>query len=234
MLQFEGVDSTILCVQLDRNIDDLENSILINVEKLVSVFIHNAELHFVNRDGVICRIDGDHCTRLLRCSPLLLPVLSATVIEQRFMLISPKFLASFAIDFPLDYETYELNAILTNGKIAKFGENRLIVFERKSQICWIWDAAKPSSPSHQLVFDGDENTVDLVCDNDNLYTLTNNGIISTWVLQENGRKYRGNLFNTGLLDCLQLLMAFPKKFVVQTVNAIHFLVFAPDEQATSG
>ncbi|ULU04830.1 hypothetical protein L3Y34_017525 [Caenorhabditis briggsae] len=166
----------------------------------------NGSLCFINSSGIVFNLEKNE--KILESSPLLHPILAGFQIENRIFLISQKFLASFGVDSPLDYETYETEKTISSGEARKFGENR--------------------SPSHQLCFGSSEYTVDVACDETNLYSLTAAGVVSVWKLRPNGRKYRDQLFTTYLNHCSKLLYTHPQKFVILTTTEVHFVVFGTD------
>ncbi|CAI2334914.1 unnamed protein product [Caenorhabditis sp. 36 PRJEB53466] len=208
-------------------IDNLEgNTTLHTAHDLVSLLVIQGNLCYTNTSGVITKLEDS--LKVLECSPLLAPVLSCSVIQNRIHVVSVKSISSFSQDSPLDYESYEAEKILTHGQIKMFGETRLMIYDKASQTCFIWETDRPKSPSHLLCFGPSEFTVDVACDENNLYSLTTAGVVSVWKLRPNGRKYRDRLFTTFLSHCSRLLLAFPQKFVILTASEVHFVVFGTD------
>ncbi|PIC44868.1 hypothetical protein B9Z55_005086 [Caenorhabditis nigoni] len=208
------------------DIENLEKFQIFEFPEIISLIVLNGNLCFINSSGIVFNLEKNE--KILESSPLLHPILASFQIENRIFLISQKFLASFGPDSPLDYETYETEKTISNGEVRKFGENRLMIFDRKSQICSIWEMNKPKSPSHQLCFGSSEYTVDVACDETNLYSLTAAGVVSVWKLRPNGRKYRDQLFTTYLNHCSKLLYTHPQKFVILTTTEVHFVVFGTE------
>ncbi|EFP11560.1 hypothetical protein CRE_28911 [Caenorhabditis remanei] len=210
-------------------IDDLDKLLIYESRETVSLMVLNGNICTMNSSGIVTKLETQE--KLLECSPLLNPIISSYIIENRIHVVSNKSISSFTPDSPLDYESYETEKPLTKGDIKKFGENRLMIFDRTSQTCSIWEADKPKNPSHQLCFGPSEYTVDVACDNFNLYSLTAAGVVSVWKLRPNGRKYRDQLFTTYLNHCSRLLLTYPQKFVILTASEVHFVVFGTDSDA---
>ncbi|CAR98723.1 Protein CBG25518 [Caenorhabditis briggsae] len=116
--------------------------------EIVSLMVLNGSLCFINSSGIVFNLEKNE--KILESSPLLHPILAGFQIENRIFLISQKFLASFGVDSPLDYETYETEKTISSGEARKFGENRLMIFDRKSQVCSIWEMNKPKILKFQI------------------------------------------------------------------------------------
>ncbi|CAL2030940.1 unnamed protein product [Caenorhabditis brenneri] len=210
-------------------IDNLNNTTSYFSHDIVSLLVLSGNLCSMSSTGIVTRLESSD--KLLECSPLLNPIISSYVIENRVHVVTNKSISCFNPDSPLDYESYETEKTITKGEIKKFGENRLLIFDKASQTCFIWEAEKPISPSHQLCFGASEFTVDVACDEQNLYSLTAAGVISVWKLRPSGRKYRDQLFTTYLSHCTKLLLTYPQKFVIQTATQVYFLVFSTDSDS---
>eukprot|EP00081_Caenorhabditis_elegans_P015264 NP_494845.3 Uncharacterized protein CELE_F41C3.6 [Caenorhabditis elegans] len=216
---------------LMMEIDDLEKMITYDdVADVVSLLVLNGSPCYMNGSGKVTILENQE--KIFECSPLLNPISSSFVIENRIYVLSNKFISSFTSDSPLDYENYETEKTITTGDIGKFGEDRLMIFDKFSQTCFVWEKDKPKNPSHQLCFGSSEYTVDVACDEENLYSLTSAGVVSVWKLKPNGRKYRDQLFTTYLNHCTKLLLTYSQKFVILTNSEVHFVVFGID--STSG
>ncbi|CAI5440762.1 unnamed protein product [Caenorhabditis angaria] len=196
-------------------------------------------IHYINERGIVNKLDleSHKILRVVTTSTLLCPVLDCYSMSEHLYTVSSKCISIFSVEKWLDYESYEIDgnktASLNRGRIIRFAETYLIFFSRKLQICYIWEIDKPKNPSHMLEFSTSEYTVDISCDDENVYSLTSGGVVSIWKLRPNGRKFRDKLFPTLLSNCTQILMAYPQKFVIQTHTSIHFLVFGAATEKSS-
>ncbi|CAO4364678.1 unnamed protein product [Caenorhabditis nigoni] len=111
-----------------------------------------------------------------------------------------------------------ISLIVLNGNLCFINSSGIVFNLEKNE----------KSPSHQLCFGSSEYTVDVACDETNLYSLTAAGVVSVWKLRPNGRKYRDQLFTTYLNHCSKLLYTHPQKFVILTTTEVHFVVFGTD------
>ncbi|KAF1763878.1 hypothetical protein GCK72_003824 [Caenorhabditis remanei] len=191
-------------------IDDLDKLLIYESREIVSLMVLNGNICTMNSSGIVTKLETQE--KLLECSPLLNPIISSYIIENRIHVVSNKSISSFTPDSPLDYESYETEKMSFRN------------------------------PSHQLCFGPSEYTVDVACDKSSLYSLTAAGVVSVWKLRPNGlelvifnhiweffrRKYRDQLFTTYLNHCTRLLLTYPQKFVILTASEVHFVVFGTD------
>jgi hypothetical protein len=62
-----------------------------------------------------------------------------------------------------------------------------------------------SRPEYQFNFTSAEHVISACWSKNALYTLTENGVISKWILLTHGRKLRECYLMTGLTDCFKII-----------------------------
>uniref|UniRef100_A0A0N5A0J0 CNH domain-containing protein n=1 Tax=Parastrongyloides trichosuri TaxID=131310 RepID=A0A0N5A0J0_PARTI len=88
-----------------------------------------------------------------------------------------------------------------------------------------------NSQTHVIQFNKKEKIVDFMFDDDYLYSITENGVITEWKLLKNGRKYRRKKFLTSLRNCKKFLNINKRKFIIHTALKISFIAINEVDQS---
>uniref|UniRef100_A0A1I7T3R5 CNH domain-containing protein n=1 Tax=Caenorhabditis tropicalis TaxID=1561998 RepID=A0A1I7T3R5_9PELO len=135
---------------LVMEMDNLENSVTYEPRDTVSLMVISGNLCVMNSSGIITKLENSE--KILECSPLLHPITASFHLENRIFIVSTHSISSFLPDSPLDYESYETEKRITKGEIRRFGDTRLMIFDRRSQTCFIWETDKPKRKYRDQLF----------------------------------------------------------------------------------
>ncbi|KAK0396029.1 hypothetical protein QR680_001534 [Steinernema hermaphroditum] len=100
------------------------------------------------------------------------------------------------------------------------------IFDLRLQKLFVfqWSSVAPFYITAMHEFKEECTTVDCCARGDVLYSLTQDGLISEWNLISSRRMIRKALYRTSLPNCLQILIADDKRFVIHTATKLAFLV----------
>ncbi|KAI6196032.1 hypothetical protein M3Y94_01060600 [Aphelenchoides besseyi] len=90
----------------------------------------------------------------------------------------------------------------------------IAVLYKKRQILCVFLLENTNHPEYEFHFTKAENVIAACWAKNALYTLTDDGVLSKWILSTYGRKERERYLKTGLEDCFKILAIENDKFFI--------------------
>ncbi|KAI6220004.1 hypothetical protein M3Y99_01629000 [Aphelenchoides fujianensis] len=157
--------------------------------------------------------------------PLGLPPASALIVRHSFLAVaSGNLLFHYALGPAVDWRpTYYDSQLKTTripfeADVILMEPRHIAVLFRKRQVLCVFLLENTNHPEYEFHFTAAENVIAACWAKNALYTLTDDGVLSKWVLLTYGRKIRERYLKTQLQDCFKILAVENDKFFICCKN----------------